>query len=202
MKLKPLSFLSLALLSAASLRAARPGPLPDFQVTGRNGRQVPSAELGSSAPWLLIYMSLDCGVCADLWSLLEAEQNRLPGGRVVLVLQGSEARAGVMIKQHPRLRQYDFYFDAQQDAWTKLALTGQPVILGIRDGQIAWSMSGLVGETANWRTALQSWVNTPAPVTSTSPSATALRHRPSKPVSSRPAPAAASPQPATASPQH
>jgi hypothetical protein len=135
-------------------------PLASFSVGDAGGSSVSSEQLQHKGKWLLIYMNADCRGCDSLLNQVHAKSAPARTRKIVIVvgkippsqLQRFAARFG------PEWQLASWYADPDQQAFSKLKLSGVPVALGLRDSQVEWSLSGK-GPGATYPTsALNTWI--------------------------------------------
>jgi hypothetical protein len=51
-----------------------------------------------------------------------------------------------------------WYADEQAEAWQALRLGGTPMLVGIRDGRVEWTLSGTVSDPESLDGLLSSWL--------------------------------------------
>lgn len=131
--------------------------LPRFGVNDLYGQTLGSEELIQEGHWLLVYVQPECRPCERLLALFKRENLTQPE-RIVLVVASSPPKAASWVEQHPDLSDSLWYVDAMGEGFSKLKLSGLPVVLGLQGGEIAWRINGLVSNTKELRSILMSWL--------------------------------------------
>ena len=156
--LTPLVALLLVTCVAAS-SMGWPAPLPDFKIINSAGQSVSSNTIAPGDRWLLIYIRPQCGPCRTVLNTLN--QNVLPGvpGKSVIILGGAsvdETRS--MAAAFPDLPFGQWYSDPQRSAYLQLALQGAPVVVGLQQNNIRWTLAGVNPDTEKFKSTLRSWI--------------------------------------------
>jgi hypothetical protein len=147
-------------IGAGALAAAiEKGPLPPFQVVGLDGTAVESAQAGPAGHWLLIYMTPASAASARLLGAMKQWESSDLDARTVVIIGAAVDKAARFAEQHaadyPAIR---WFADPDGSAWRALRLTGTPYILGIKDGQIVWSLAGVLNDPKALESVIRSWV--------------------------------------------
>ncbi len=152
---------SLVLALAVPAFASEKRPLPVVAVTAADGTQVSLPSLAADGPWLLIYVSTASTPSARLVSALREWHGEVPsiGTRTVLLFAEPMAEAQRFVDGRgddmPPVR---WVADTGGAAAAALRLTGSPVIIGVSDGRIEWSLSGVPNDPKTFQQALTGWV--------------------------------------------
>jgi hypothetical protein len=151
--------IAVALGLAALASAAEKRPLPAFQVATLDGVAVDSPQVGPAGQWLLIYMTPTSAASARLLSGMKQWETPELDARTVVVIGAPVADAARFVSaraaEFPAVR---WLADPQGAAWQALRLTGTPYILGVKDGQIAWSLAGVLNDPKALESVIRSWV--------------------------------------------
>jgi len=153
----------LALLASAVAVAAAGGqekrPLPAFHVVALDGAAVASSQMGPSGQWLLIYVTPTSAASARLLGGMKAWETPDLDLRTVVVVGAPVADAAAFARERaaefPSVR---WFADPEGAAWKALRLTGTPYILGIRNGQVVWSLAGVLNDPKALESVVRSWV--------------------------------------------
>jgi hypothetical protein len=158
------ALITLSQVAATPASAAGRGPLPAFQVLTLEGAALESAKMGPAGQWLLIYATPTSAASARLLNAMKQWESADLDARAVVVVGAALDRAAAFAQQHaadyPAVR---WFADPDGAAWTALRLTGTPYILGIRDGQIVWSLAGVLNDPAALESVIRTWVEPKAP---------------------------------------
>lgn len=140
------------------LWALEPAPLPSFEVTTMGGDTVLSDQISLQGKWLFIYIKPRCGPCDSLLNLLRAETMSSAPQKIVIVVEGDVENAKEMTRKYPDLIQAAWYADPAKSAFSQLRLQGAPVILGINEETIEWSVKGVFSNADNFKSILKTWI--------------------------------------------
>jgi len=150
----------IALLLVASFALAiEPVPLPTFQLTNAEGQTVKSADLPSKGNWLIIYTQSKSQFSDNLLKQLKRQQYPNLEQHTVIIVGGSVDDLKSTQSKYPDLAQASWYADTDKTAYAQLKLHGVPVVLGIRQQTIQWSLNGVLPDTNVSKSVLNTWVN-------------------------------------------
>jgi hypothetical protein len=146
----------LALLAAAAAGAwaSPPSSLPAFDLVSLEGDAVPAASLAREGRWLLVYVSPHSGASRPLLQVLEGMEAPRPS--LVIVVGAEPADAKALAASFEGRLEAAWYADPGGAARRALGLAGVPVVLGVRDRSIQWTLSGGV-DRRTLRSILGSW---------------------------------------------
>ncbi|HEY6971184.1 MAG TPA: redoxin domain-containing protein [Candidatus Angelobacter sp.] len=139
--------------------AVEPVPLPAFQLTAGDGTTVKSADLPSKGNWVLIYVQPKSQFSDSLLKALKREQYPNLEQHAVIIVGGNVDDLKSIQSKYTDLTQATWYADADKSAYTQLKLHGAPVVLGIKQQIIQWSLNGVLPDTNVSRSVLNSWIN-------------------------------------------
>ena len=139
--------------------AVEPVPLPNFQLTNGDGQTVKTADLRTTGNWLLIYVQPKSQFSDNLLKLLKREQYPNLEQNAVIIVGGAVDDMKTMQSKYTELSQASWYADTTKDAFTQLKLHGVPVVLGIKQQTIQWSLNGVLPDTNVSKSVLNSWIN-------------------------------------------
>ena len=154
---------SAAGLSVGVTARERPAEaLPGFTVTTPSGDTVISQQLSTSSQWLLVYLDPVTAPNRKLLGLLKALQTPQLVARVVLVINGKPADANAWLArelgdQAPPLA---WFADADGSAAKALKATGTPMLLCVREGQVEWTLVGVLSRPESLESIVRTWVET------------------------------------------
>lgn len=140
------------------LRAADRRPLPEFLLTGLDGQTAKSVDLAGKANWLLIYVNKKSHFCDELLAGLKRDQYPTLAAKTLIVVQGSVDDAKGLQSKYPDLATASWYVDSSRDAFGQLQLHGVPVILGLQDQTIEWTINGILPDGKTFKSILNSWI--------------------------------------------
>jgi hypothetical protein len=153
-----------ALVAAAvTVAAIEQRPMPAFEVVNAAGAVTPSAGMAQAGKWILVYVTPECRSCQRLFTAMEEWNSGPLNAATVVLVQGDHAavRAYAAERLPAALVGARWYADVDGAARRALALTGSPVIIGMRDQQITWALAGVLNDPAALESALRTWVERP-----------------------------------------
>jgi len=152
----------IALLLLASLAwGIQPVPLPSLLLTSAAGQTVKSADLPSQGNWVLIYIQPKSQFSDNLLRLMKRDLYPNLEQHAVIIVGGSVDDLKSTQSKYPDLSQASWYADTDKSAYTQLQLHGAPVVLGLRQQTIEWSLNGVLPDSNVSRSVLNTWVNQP-----------------------------------------
>jgi hypothetical protein len=156
-----LSILSLFLVVFATKAWTRePMPLPDFEITSLEGQPVRTGQFALQDRWLLIYIKPSCTLCESLLHILKEDPSPAAFERVIVIAGGMNTEDLQNVAENfSELDQASWYSDLTYQYFMELKLKGAPVVLGINQGIVAWSIQGVLPNTRDLRSILTSWIN-------------------------------------------
>src|SRR5712671_8247026 len=152
--------ISLGMLFLLSIMAVavEPVPLPDIQLTAADGSTVKSNALPSQGNWLIIYIQPRNQFSDNLLRLLKRDQYPTLAQHAVIIVGGSIDDLKTAQTRFPELAQATWYADTNKSAFALMKLTGAPMILGIKERTITWSLSGILSDVNVAKSILNTWV--------------------------------------------
>lgn len=139
-------------------RALEPMSLPTFDLLTLDGAPANNTQLPGQGKWLLIYVRPKCAPCESLFTLLRKDPSLDLSQKVVVIFGGTIEEAKGMIKRFPDLAPATWYADPQKNAFSQLKLQSAPVVLGVRQSTVEWSISGLISDARETKSVLSAWV--------------------------------------------
>jgi hypothetical protein len=160
----PRQLVALALLLAvllalgASARAA--GPLPSLDLFAADGSQIQVAQLSvASGKWIFVYVRPHHRASEELLTRLSDQRYAGVPQRTVIVLAGVKADGLAAFRaKHRELAGALWYVDPVKMTGAALKLSSAPIILGVDDHDVRWTLNGLPHDVAWTRSLLTSWV--------------------------------------------
>jgi hypothetical protein len=155
--------LSAACVFAGGVRGAgagAPRALPAFKVTSSAGAEVSSSDLSARDRWLLVYVAPGSRTCdALLNALRDWKTPALIDRTVILVGAERSDAAGLMNRSlSGDMAAIRWYADAAGNASKALGLKGVPVIVGVLNGKIEWTVNGVMNDAAQLQSIVRNWV--------------------------------------------
>jgi hypothetical protein len=147
------------LLVAEFASAAEEKALPAFSVTRIDGTAVTSAAMTDVNQYVLIYLVPGCRACDSLLASLNDPESPQVVKRVVIIVRADGPRAAKYIHDHlpPEVGEVKWYADANDEAYRALQFTGMPDLLGVRQGRLMWSITGVMNDSTMVRSVLRKW---------------------------------------------
>jgi hypothetical protein len=152
---------ALFLSGAAQIVAAtEKRPLPPFTVTRPDGIAIDSRQLTAEPQYVLLYVRPDCRPCDRLLALVRSAKSPQFTSRVVVIVSGeADAAAAYVARQVPAdAGPVTWYADPQGGGYRALRLTGMPELIGVREGQMMWSVAGVLNDAATVESVVRTWV--------------------------------------------
>jgi hypothetical protein len=144
-----------------SALAQGPEPLPDFNIMTPAGAVTSSANLTGSLrgtnsitvddgvpvrphQWLLVYVRPNCAACDKILNVFHEKPISPLVANNVVVIVGDLKVGGVNLvsKRFPWVPDSSWFLDTLNDAFKKLTLQSDSVILGMRESTIQWKLVG------------------------------------------------------------
>jgi hypothetical protein len=147
-----------ALCLAGLAAAMDPMPLPDLQLTSIDNQPIKTSDLPAKGNWLLIYVQPRSQFSDNLLRLFKREQ--YPGLELhaIIVVGGSMDDLKAMKAKYPELTAATWYADTAKTAFTQLKLHGVPVVLGVKQQTIQWSLNGVLSDVNVSKSIVNTWV--------------------------------------------
>lgn len=147
-------------LSSAIVHAIERKALPAFTLTTLDGRQVSSRDLVRTGNWLLLSIRPSCGPCDTLLRTIDPTAAPGVAQRVAVVVVGADAATAARLASgFSDLGGIAWYVDSGGTMKDALPVTTAPVVFGMRESTIEWSLAGIVPDAASMQTALVSWIS-------------------------------------------
>lgn len=157
-KLLVLLLLACLVITPGNILAIDPAPIPDFQLTTLDGQTIKSSGLPAAGNWLLVYVQPTSHYCDQLLKTLTADRYPTLAASAVFIVNGTAEDAKAMKAKYPDLASATWYADPGRAAFGQLKLHGVPVILGVRDQKIQWSLNGILQDAKTMQSILTSWI--------------------------------------------
>ena|SRR6267378_2300350 len=138
--------------------AVEPVPLPDFQLTAADGSVIKSTALPSQGNWLMVYVQPRNQFSDNLLKLFKKEQYPALAQHAVIVVGGSTDDMKAAQARFPELALATWYADTDKSAFGLMKLKGAPMILGIKERTITWSLSGILSDVNVAKSILNTWL--------------------------------------------
>jgi hypothetical protein len=138
--------------------AVEPVPLPDIQLTAADGATIKSTALPSQGNWLMIYIQPRNQFSDNLLRLFKKDQYPTLAQHAVIIVGGSVDDLKNAQARFPELALATWYADTNRSAFGLMKLTGAPMILGIKQRTIAWSLSGILADVNVAKSIVNTWL--------------------------------------------
>jgi hypothetical protein len=150
--------LGMVFLLSTVAGAVEPVPLPDIQLTAADGATIKSTALPSQGNWLMIYIQPRNQFSDNLLRLFKKDQYPTLAQHAVIIVGGSVDDLKNAQARFPELALATWYADTNRSAFGLMKLTGAPMILGIKQRTIAWSLSGILADVNVAKSIVNTWL--------------------------------------------
>jgi hypothetical protein len=150
--------LGMVFLLSMTATAVEPVTLPDIQLTSADGATVKSTALPTQGNWLIIYIQPRNQFSDNLLRLFKKDQYPALAQHTVIIVGGSVDDLKSAQTRFPELALATWYADTNRSAFGLMKLTGAPMILGIKQRTIAWSLSGILADVNVAKSILNTWL--------------------------------------------
>jgi hypothetical protein len=142
------------------IAAVEKGPLPAFTVTTIDGAPIDSALMTAETQYVLLYVRPDCRPCDRLLGLLRSANSPQFTSRIVVIVSGAPAAgAAYVARQIPASAgAVTWYADTEGGGFRALRLAGMPELIGVKNGEMEWSIAGVLNDAATVESVVRSWV--------------------------------------------
>jgi hypothetical protein len=140
--------------------AVERGPLPAFTVTRLDGTPIDSTLMTAESQYVLLYVRPDCRPCDRLLALLKSVNSPQFTSRVVVIVSGAPGAGATYVARHipAAAGPVTWYADAQGDGYRALRLAGMPELIGVKNGEMMWSIAGVLNDAATVESVVRAWV--------------------------------------------
>ena len=147
-----------ALLVAASTGVfADPRTLPPLSLTTLEGVAVEQGAVPRPGQWLLVYLLPQSGACRALVGQLEPLAAGA-GARIVVIAGPDAAQAKTLLQAHPALANATVFLDPSSVSLQAIGLKGVPMVFGMRDTAIQWTLGGTLSDPRKLESILGTWL--------------------------------------------
>jgi hypothetical protein len=148
----------LALLLSPSLSATERKPLPQFSVLSLSDQFVDSSTFVLQRNWLMLLVRPDCAPCDRLLAAIPREFEGWPSRVVVIVIDADLAATAAYAARFPDLSGARWYADQSRQSYAVSTLPGTPIMFGLRNNVLEWSLVGLAPDVQTARSAMTTWL--------------------------------------------
>ncbi len=140
--------------------------MPSFTAVAPDGRLVRGQDLASEPRWVLVNLRPGAAAANKLLASLAGWQlTAETSKRLVLVVEGPVDVAAAWLGKQSGLPPSGlaWYADPDGGAAQALGFAGAPAVLGVRDGAIEWSLTGVLNDPSKYESVVRTWIGA-APV--------------------------------------
>jgi hypothetical protein len=150
---------AIALVCLVTLAAALdPVAIPELQLTSIDNAPIKTSDLPSKGNWVLIYVQPKSQFSDNLLRLLKREQYPSLEQHAIIIVGGSLDDLKTIKAKYSELDKATWYADTTKSAFTQLKLHGVPVVLGVKDQIIQWSLNGVLSDVNVAKSIVNTWV--------------------------------------------
>jgi hypothetical protein len=150
---------AIAVLCLVTLAAALdPVAIPELQLTSIDNAPIKTSDLPSKGNWVLIYVQPKSQFSDNLLRLLKREQYPSLEQHAIIIVGGGLDDLKAVKAKYPELDKATWYADTTKSAFTQLKLHGVPVVLGVKDQVIQWSLNGILSDVNVAKSIVNTWV--------------------------------------------
>ncbi|MCU1382352.1 MAG: hypothetical protein JWL71_1049 [Acidobacteria bacterium] len=151
---------TLLVSSCQPVAAVERGPLPAFTVTTLDGTPIDSTHMTPESQYVLLYVRPDCRPCDRLLALLRSVNAPHFTSRVIVIVNGDPRAAAAYVGRHipASAGPVTWYADSDSNGFRALRLTGMPELIGVKDGEMMWSIAGVLNDAATVESVVRTWV--------------------------------------------
>ena len=151
--------IAVAVLCLVTLAAALdPVPIPDLHLTSIDNLPIKTSDLPSKGNWVLIYVQPRSQFSDNLLRLFKREQYPGLEQHAILLVGGSVDDLKAMKAKYAELDQATWYADNTKGAFNQLKLHGVPVVLGVKQQTIEWSLNGVLSDVSSAKSIVNTWI--------------------------------------------
>jgi hypothetical protein len=137
--------------------------LPPVTVTALNGQVIRSDQIPHAPRWVLIYLTPGCAPCEVVLQAVGQQEGSTTGPRLIVFVQGGTEEATALRATVPELQGAGWYADPEGAAFAGLRLAGVPTVIGLREQNVTWRVSGTLGDAQKVQGFVRSWLILPPP---------------------------------------
>lgn len=154
--------IAVLILSGAgqTVAATEKRPLPPFTVMLSDGTAIDSRELTVEPQYVLLYVRPDCRPCDRLLALVRNAKSAQFTSRVIVIVSGDADAGAAYVARHipAEAGPLTWYADPQGAGYRALRLSGMPELIGVKNGQVMWSVAGVLNDAATVESVVRTWV--------------------------------------------
>ena len=158
-KLSVVACMLVVIAMALETRAEARDPLrlTAFEAFDLDGIPVGSDELPLTSRWLLIYVRPNCLPCEFVLNILKKDQPPALRKKIIVVV-GTVEGVKDAIAQSLDLAHAPWDTNVLQNIRAELRVRGAPVVLGVRQNTIEWSMNGILTDSSSLKSIFKTWL--------------------------------------------
>jgi hypothetical protein len=154
-------FLLAIFLCVGTATAVEKKPLPDFQVTSPQGHPFSSLQLTQTNRWLLVVLTPSDPLSDRLLlAFHQWPESRWISKTIWIVEAPADlARTYLESKLGDSAHRISWVSDEPRLAFQSLSLKGLPVVIGMDQSQMQWTLSGVLNDPSRLESIVESWVH-------------------------------------------
>src|SRR4029077_19279903 len=150
---------AIAVLCLVTLAAAvDPVAIPELQLTSIDNQPIKTSDLPSKGNWVLIYVQPKSQFSDNLLRLLKREQYPGLEQHAIIIVGGTVDDLKAVKAKFAELDHATWYADTTKGAFTQLKLHGVPVVLGVKQQTIEWSLNGVLSDVNVAKSIVNTWI--------------------------------------------
>jgi hypothetical protein len=150
---------AIAVLCLVTLAAAvDPVAIPELQLTSIDNQPIKTSDLPSKGNWVLIYVQPKSQFSDNLLRLLKREQYPGLEQHAIIIVGGNVDDLKAVKAKFAELDHATWYADTTKGAFTQLKLHGVPVVLGVKQQTIEWSLNGVLSDVNVAKSIVNTWI--------------------------------------------
>jgi hypothetical protein len=150
---------AIAVLCLVTLAAAvDPVAIPELQLTSIDNQPIKTSDLPSKGNWVLIYVQPKSQFSDNLLRLLKREQYPGLEQHAIIIVGGAVDDLKAVKAKFAELDHATWYADTTKGAFTQLKLHGVPVVLGVKQQTIEWSLNGVLSDVNVAKSIVNTWI--------------------------------------------
>lgn len=140
--------------SATAARAAERQAWPAVEFIVADGSPIGSGSLTRIGNWIVVYVSRDSRACDAMLASIQQDA----ADRVVVIVAGDAEAVAAAARSRENLRHAIWVGDPGAAFRDRLKIDSTPVVIGVRDSTIEWSLAGVFANTSDVSAILVNWL--------------------------------------------
>jgi hypothetical protein len=152
--------MALIVLVTAEASAAGEASLPFLELTAPDGSVTVANRLPiTGGKWLFIYLRPNHRLTTQLLGRMnENGYEGVPAHTVIVAGSIAASKLKELVARYPQLTAALLYADSSGKVASELNVAGPPIVLGLNNGKIAWTLSGFPSDPRAMRSLFAGWV--------------------------------------------